>query len=194
MRAASTRIVTFIVVVSGLATIFACRGKVRVPKEHRATGETCPGTRGTPPEPSKPGDKVYAGDKCTKHADCTAGRNGRCFQGRKGNDCSYDECTSDADCKGGKGACKCRENASLSAANVCHTGGNCRVDADCDGNYCSPSLGSCGHYGGYAGFFCHSRKDECIDDSDCKKGDRPGSCRYVEEVGHFKCDSSECAG
>jgi hypothetical protein len=46
--------------------------------------------------------------------------------------------------------------------------GNCRVDADCGaGGYCSPSslTFTCGD--GLAGYYCHTKADLCIDDSDC---------------------------
>lgn len=168
---------------------------VRVPKKHRAGATACPHERGTPPEPSggqRP--SIPADNSCSKHADCTSGKNGRCFPQRGGARCSYDNCYADADCGTGKeaGACVCRDSGTATGANYCLRG-NCRTDADCGGNYCSPSLGSCGHMGGNVGFFCHSKKDECVDDEDCKPF-HDGACRYVPEAGAFKCSTSECVG
>lgn len=132
-------------------------------------------------------------DKCTSHADCTAGRNGRCTEmPRLGTyECSYDACEVDTDCgaAGTSGVCSCR--VGIGEANVC-LAGNCRVDGDCAGNYCSPSQGTCGAFGGNVGYFCHVAADECVDDPDC--GTPASTCRFEPAVGHFKCSDSQCAG
>ena len=187
-----------------MAAAISCKtspfASARVPMKHRAASQDCPHERGSRPEPAA----LTRGpsDQCTKDADCTQKPNGRCFVQRGGARCSYDACYSDTDCAGGpgekgSGTCECRSSATSVVANTCKWG-NCRTDADCHGNYCSPSLGTCGHMGGIVGYFCHARKDECIDDSDCKgkddKSPRDGACRYVEEVGHFKCSTMECVG
>ncbi len=168
--------------------------------------------------PCTPPDSSSCG-QCTKDSDCTQGTNGRCgvdgpiaYKG-----CSYDECFSNPDCEGGM-PCECRSSSASSANNHCVTGSNCRVDSDCGpGGYCSPSIldnlcqcagspalcgdsgaecfvnstpvpcscgDSCGH-----GYFCHTRCDTCIDDSDC--GGR-GTCNY-DVVNHL-WDCSECMG
>lgn len=109
--------------------------------------------------------------------------------------CSYDNCGSDAECTldgGGKRACACREEGGQ-GANVC-LGGSCAIDMDCPGNYCSPSQGTCGQYGGTIGYFCHSAADECVDDTDCKFPVVEGTCRFNPQVGHFRCEDSQCAG
>lgn len=187
-----------------MAMAVACKtspfGRTRVPMKHRAVAQECPRERGVRSQPSIV--KRGSGDACATDADCTQKTNGRCFIERGGARCSYDSCFSDAECTGLAGdkslwMCQCRESAQSLAVNSCKKG-NCRTDADCNGNYCSPSFGTCGHMGGVVGYFCHSRKDECVDDSDCKSKDdkspHDGACRYIEEVGHFKCSTSECMG
>ena len=154
----------------------------REPKKHRVSSAACPQTR-------PPGSVPYPGF-CKSDAECTDGKNGRCTpSGRRGGpSCTYDQCFSDSDCKGT--VCECREGGA-SGPNVCKAG-NCRTDADCKGSYCSPSLGSCGHFTGPVGYFCHGKDDECVDDGDCDG--KEGACRFVREVGHFKCSTSECRG
>jgi hypothetical protein len=149
---------------------------------------------------------------CTQDSDCTDGLDGRCFQ--QGPDpvatCSYNQCLSDSDCEGGV-PCECYASSTTLTPNMCVTGSNCAVDSDCghDG-YCSPSLvnggcvclstalcgdsgacyagdmkvpcscgDSCGH-----GYFCHTPKDECIDDTDCSNG---GSCNYNRLTDRWEC-------
>jgi hypothetical protein len=111
--------------------------------------------------------------------------------------CSYDDCFKDEDCAANT-PCGCRASASDDTKNTCLVGSTCRTDADCgEGGYCSPSLHqvscscvsaafckpdsgkcfegttevpckcgeSCGH-----GYYCHTPKDTCLDDSDCPAG------------------------
>ena len=129
-----------------------------------------------------------------------------------GATCSYDACFTDRDCPDNQ-ACDCRAT-SASLANSCLTGGNCRVDSDCGeggAGYCSPSqidsfcfcpsTALCGDSGAscYAGdqqvscscgdscghsYFCHTKKDSCIDDSDCASGQ---SCNYDTVNGIWDC-------
>jgi hypothetical protein len=103
--------------------------------------------------------------------------------------CTYDACVSDGDCKLG-GPCVCRSN--LAGANTC-LAGNCRVDADCGaGGSCSPTYDfGCGHYIGIVGYFCHTPRDSCLDDSDCAP---PGECRHNPATGAWVCASSQCVG
>ena len=90
---------------------------------------------------------------CSRDADCVAGINGRCdpMMRSPGCACSYDQCFADADCTTG-GPCECRPPIPINVAggqsapaptptNTCKQG-NCRIDANCGGSYCSPSLGS----------------------------------------------------
>jgi hypothetical protein len=160
----------------------------RVPKFHRATATACPTDR--PPghvEPASTG-------ACAKDADCTTGKNGRCWGGLVPNTCTYDECTADADCP--SAVCDCRNDAHLGQPNVCFKG-NCRTDADCKGDYCSPSAV---HVGfdcigvpiGSWGYFCHTATDECVDDADC--GAAGKQCIFDVEVVHWKCMQPACPG
>jgi hypothetical protein len=184
----------------------------REPQKHRLSGSLCPGQRG--PGASGPGAECPPDAglpvACWQDSDCTAGSNGRCFTYRGYlacmGQCTYDACGSDSDCPGDV-PCDCRPSESSSAANVCVTASNCRVDSDCGPcGYCSPSQvgarcfcpstalcpdgggacyvgtasgwqevpcecgDACGH-----GYFCHTPRDTCIDDSDCV-GD--GTCNY----------------
>ena len=126
--------------------------------------------------------------------------------------CSYDECADDSDCPAAA-PCLCRPSATSGAANFCYGGGNCRVDGDCGpGGFCSPSLvndlcacvdtpcppdagavcsvngvevpcmcNSCGH-----GYYCHTRQDACLDDSDCPSG---ASCNYDTFTARWRCSA-----
>jgi hypothetical protein len=111
-------------------------------------------------------------------------------------------CRTDEACGAGK-ACEC-EGGFRSDNNVCVEAG-CRVDSDCApvnaacgaAGHCSPSLGSCGHYTKTVGYYCHTPKDECIDDADCSgQGSFGGKpyCKFEPSVGHWKCSTQECAG
>jgi hypothetical protein len=133
---------------------------------------------------------------CKQDGDCTAGTNGRCGPAGRinGCSCSYDQCFADADCPQGS-VCECRATSPSgvgSGTNVCKAS-NCRVDKDCPGSYCSPSLGSCGNYFGVVGYFCHTPADKCTDDADCAK-QGGGDCRWVPTTGAWLCQTSQCAG
>jgi hypothetical protein len=98
------------------------------------------------------------------------------------------------------GPCECRPSAqdvaapTNSVSNVCKQG-NCRTDADCGaGGYCSPSLGACGNYGGVIGYYCHTKRDACVDDADCTKSGGTGDCRFDQVTGAWACATSQCAG
>ena len=149
---------------------------------------------------------------CGQDSDCTAGTNGRC--GEEGPAayliCSYDQCFADSDCEGGV-PCTCRGTAAR--PNLCQTGSNCTVDADCGpGGYCSPSLvnnacfcdstqpcsdaGGCSRVNGISvpcecgdtcahGYFCHTRCDACVDDSDCGG---PATCNYDAVDQRWECN------
>jgi hypothetical protein len=131
---------------------------------------------------------------CHSNSECTEGRNGRCDGNpHDGYRCTYDQCYADSECGGGVCACN---GASRATNNVCLPGG-CRVDADCGASgYCSPTLGSCGHYGKNVAYYCHTADDECVDDDDCSANasGQKGYCAYEKSIGHWKCSTSECAG
>lgn len=155
--------------------------KQRPAKLHRASAGVCSRTR----DPGKTGWGTPS--DCKSDAECKAGQNGRCTQFGLRAGCTYDDCFADADCKakGVGDVCACRTGAG--AANQC-VGGNCKIDADCNGWSCSPSLGSMGRIQGVVGYYCHGPQDACIDDEDCTSG---ASCRYAPPLGHFACSSSE---
>jgi hypothetical protein len=188
----------------------------RVPQKHRPAGTACPAPRGPgsglPSNCTADAGGPRAGilplpQECQADTDCVAGTNGRCqpFGGpiaSCGTNCSYDACSADSDCPAGQ-PCECRGSAADSSANVCLTGGNCRVDGDCGpGGFCSPSqiesfcfcpspalcpeggvtctagntqvACACGDSCGHS-TFCHTPNDECLDDADCAGN---GTCNY----------------
>ena len=175
----------------------------RVPAVHRAAAVSCDGTRpyfdaGAPKTDAAVGPPV----ECRTHADCTSGVNGRCVgNGHDGWRCTYDACFSDADCPGTDGGpgggragvCAC-ENGFRSDNNSCLYAGDCRTDADCGTRgYCSPTLGMCGGYAPFIGYYCHTAADECIDDADCT-GTGINYCAWSELKGHWACSNSICVG
>jgi hypothetical protein len=159
----------------------------RVASAHRGSATACPTDR-------PPGPGGLPAGSCTKDADCTAGKNGRCLVDIGGKvSCSYDECVADTDC--GTGVCDCR-NKQNREANTCIKG-NCRTDGDCKGQSCSPSGVHVDPYctggipiGSY-GWFCHTAADECLDDTDCKALDF-GACVLDTDVVHWKCRALSC--
>lgn len=155
---------------------------------HRAEATECDHSRppGTTPTAGPP-----AG--CTTDAECTEGINGRCTgNGHDGWNCSYDACFLDSECAGG-GVCSC-DGESRSGSNVCATG-NCQTDSDCSVGYCSPTLGSCGHYTGPVGWYCHTCEDTCLNDSDCVSASgASGYCAFDPLLAHWACSTNECVG
>jgi len=72
--------------------------------------------------------------------------------------------------------------------------GNCQVDADCGtGGYCSPTpalpcnMNGRDLYCQGVGYYCHTPKDECVDDSDCQGVGSPG-CLYDQSAGYWMCE------
>jgi hypothetical protein len=128
--------------------------------------------------------------ECRSHEDCAdRGPNARCVEGRGDFWCTWDACFSDDDCDSGS-ACQC-EGGFWSDHNVCLDQGNCRTNDDCGANYCSPSLGDCGHYTGPVGYFCHGDADTCVDDEDCEDN---GYCAFNPALENWACSNAECAG
>jgi hypothetical protein len=160
----------------------------RVPKQNRPQGGSCPAQRGPGPTVSNTG-----GNSCTKDADCTAGHNGRCVPlgfGPLVYSCSYDECFVDSDCPGNV-PCDCRDSDSSLAPNVCGTGSECRVNADCASSsscgWCSPTeVPSQFCFGRNTTYVCHTPSDTCIDDADCGMS---GSCNLDPMTKHWACVS-----
>lgn len=157
------------------------------PALHRATAEPCDRIRSEQSYDPNPENA-----ECQVHADCTEGENGRCVgNGHDGWYCTYDLCFADSECEN---VCAC-EGGFRSDHNICIPG-NCRVDADCGaGGFCSPSLGSCGHYDKFAGYWCRTAQDTCLNDADCETAEAPqGYCAWLPEAGHWGCSTSECVG
>ena len=178
-----------------------------VPEKHHPALSSCSHDRAPirtsadagPPDPfldsGRPGD-------CVIDADCTAGQNGRCtpLGGWGARQCTYDECFVDGDC-GARGVCECGvlNAGTRTQANRCSRNGDCTIDADCGpGGYCSPNVQSdnqsCGGPAP-AGYFCHTAKDECVNDKDCfgKKGGN--ACVFAPERGIWACGAiAICAG
>ncbi|MEZ4475347.1 MAG: hypothetical protein R3F60_32040 [bacterium] len=157
------------------------------PDVHRAEATPCDDERSLQSYDPDPQNA-----ECQTHDDCQAGRNGRCVgNGHDGWYCTYDECLADAECDN---VCAC-ENGFRSDHNVC-IGGNCRVDADCGpGGFCSPSLGDCGHYDKFRGYWCRTTEDTCLNDADCDTAESPnGYCAWLPEEGHWGCSTAECVG
>jgi hypothetical protein len=177
----------------------AAKKKGVVPERHREAAVACSTDKvkgDAEPRAADAGAKPSWGrtPECAKDADCTAGKNGRCSIAGGGRmppyaQCIYDGCYADADC-GKKSACICGSGAA--SGHYCMSG-NCATDADCGASYCSPSLGSCGGYGGYVGNYCHGADDECTNDADCKSKDG-GYCAWSEEVNHWRCSYNHCVG
>ncbi|MDB4981872.1 MAG: hypothetical protein JWM82_2624, partial [Myxococcales bacterium] len=130
----------------------------------------------------------------------TVGLRGRCLQGSGpacNTSCSYDQCATDADCPGNT-PCSCRSSDSETAPNLCLSGGNCRIDADCgEGGYCSRSVPSDRCNGHFlfcevkcgTGYFCHTSKDTCANDTDCGGG----FCGYDLDSQSWACIAGACS-
>jgi len=135
---------------------------------------------------------------CTSDADCVGvagfSATGRCIPFNGQMLCSYDTCTGDSDCGAGPAVCLCAGQwhvfSAVSPGNACRSG-NCRVDSDCPGTLCSPSVGFGATFYGYVGTYCHTPQDQCRCDSDCPG---PGSCAYNPAVGIWACASYGPAG
>jgi hypothetical protein len=147
--------------------------------------DTSPPPDGPPPETPtyhRPNDSQCAtkpapGDctlmekfTCTTDSQCTdGGVNGRCIESNGGAldcYCTYDMCQMDTDCLKGE-LCVCHGSAYTdNVGNTCMPG-DCRIDSDCgpDG-FCSPTHGTSG-CGAVTGYYCHTAKDTCVNDSDC---------------------------
>ena len=163
------------------------------PAHHRTAEVSC----GTPPASAPKASAPASGAPlptqfCSVDADCTAGNNGRCERSNFGMQCVYDRCFVDADCDSGS-VCIC--SAPGGFGNHCGQVG-CRLDADCPGSWCSPTFSSCGEYSGVVGYACHTRQDECVDDTDCKDPSMLSTpyCMYDPAVAHWICSTSRCAG
>lgn len=154
------------------------------PVNHRPNDTQCLGA--APSGNCHPGDGGT--DLCSTDSQCVdVGVNGRCIQdirGSVGCSCTSDTCADDSACPTGQ-TCACHGSPYDGAGNHC-VRGNCRVDADCGpGGWCSPTvtLSSCGQV---AGYYCHTPKDQCVNDSDCGNGS-PQACGYDTTAGYWYC-------
>lgn len=162
-----------------------------VPDKHRAAHEACdprdtpaPGTMKYEPMPPTP-----LGPACKTKADCKAKPNGRCAKGN----CTWDGCYEDKDCKDGKTVCTCEQDGEKGY--YCKSG-DCAIDADCpESGFCSPSWSStCGAFLGVVGWYCHTKRDECTNDSECTKGEEKGYCAFDPDKKHWRCGYGHCVG
>lgn len=131
---------------------------------------------------------------CSSDSQCTSGVDGRCVISGGGAlycSCTYDTCMHDTDCPTGQ-TCACHGSAYVGGDGNSCVPGNCRVDADCGaGGYCSPSFSLMG-CGGLAGYYCHTPKDACINDSDCGANDNV--CVYDAAAGYWECKMALLCG
>lgn len=159
-------------------------GPTGAPRVHRATATACPVQRG-------PGNFLSnVSESCGSDADCSDGVNGRCMAplgGAADNVCTYDACSTDADCT--NAVCDCRPDAISSAPNRCLIG-NCKVDSDCgQGGYCSPSVAFDRVNYPYAGYYCRTAEDRCLNDEDCEPN--TARCAYNPSYGYWACSNSQ---
>jgi hypothetical protein len=171
-------------------------GKIKktspVPEKHRAEHAKCQVADTAAPKTTtfKPMAPQPPGPPCSTRSDCKAGKGARCAAGH----CIYDQCYEDGDCKA---VCECIDHTEHGTGGHFCRQGNCSIDADCGSdNYCSPTFGfSCGSYSGVVGYYCHTNKDECLNDGDCHEaGTAYGYCAYDTEKGHWRCGYAECDG
>lgn len=156
--------------------------KLLEPRKHRATAEACSRVDG----PATATHAKHApGTPCLTATDC--GFLSRCVGGH----CRTDQCYTDSDCKSELSVCACDP---MDHGHRCLPS-DCQVDADCGpGGFCSPSFGlHCGSYHGVLSYHCHTPKDDCLDDSDCKKSGY-GYCAFESKSGHWICGKQECDG
>lgn len=118
--------------------------------------------------------------ECFRDADCTNGKDGRCIVASGGlagsrQVCVYTECTSDGECGAGK-VCQCNGTGSSCVQAYC------RTDAECtDKLGCSPAAD---------GYRCHTKSDECVDDTDCGVAATRTYCDFDGQKGHWVCKRS----
>jgi hypothetical protein len=176
------------------------------PSQHRASAVACAnsadasfsGQDGAAPGPVNPDGGGWI--SCSTASSCPACANGltdRCLTsgggGSSGSYCGCDQCSRDQDC-GATNVCTCEGEIPGEASgvgNIC-VSANCRVDADCGpGGFCSPTWVS--YFGRLRvdGYYCHTPKDQCGDDSDCPASTR---CSYSVESAQWVCFNAFVAG
>jgi hypothetical protein len=180
----------------------------RIPANHRPSDTQClqPAPAGTCDAISGCADGGGAGIcltspdpsrwTCLSDGDCgDAGISSRCSKqfGLAGCFCTSDRCVGDGDCPSGQ-TCACHGAPYMFGFGSACVPGNCRVDADCGARaYCSPTpalpcnMNGRDLYCQGVGYYCHTPKDQCIDDSDCQGAGFPG-CLFDQSAGYWKCE------
>src|ERR1017187_5271436 len=158
----------------------------RIPVNHRASDIQCaqPAAAGTCP------GNMCPTSLCSSDGGCAdGGGSGDCFTSAF----SSSACSSDSDCPRGQ-TCACHGSPYMFGSGNGCVPGNCQVDGDCGtGGYCSPTPGLPCNMNGRdlycqgLGYYCHTPKDECVDDSDCQGVGSPG-CLYDQSAGYWKCE------
>jgi hypothetical protein len=101
-------------------------------------------------------------------------------------ECTYDACFHDTDCNAGE-VCACHGSAYVGGFGNACVQGDCRVDSDCGaGGWCSPSTDPSSCAGGLLGYYCHTPKDTCVNDSDCNLKGGAYACAY--QSGFWQCE------
>lgn len=173
-----------------VAVVAACHGKAEFPYQHREAPQACaldPRFADAGAAVATPTATAGVDEPCSRDDECTKGVHGRCvMHGHAASHCSYDACMSDGDCAAGK-TCACQDDGNRCVPS------NCRTDAECGGLGCSPTEArSCNSYGGIIGYYCHTKKDSCTDQSDCGAH---SSCDYEPSAGRWVCvDHGVCVG
>jgi hypothetical protein len=185
------------------ATSMVCSA---APADAALPGQGYDGSAGNPADAGEPaqsydgsaGGSVSSDDGgfCSTPDTCPACANGlqrRCITGGgtlSHNFCGCDECNSDQDCSPTT-VCNCggTRGQQGSFGNQCIPA-NCRVDSDCGpGGFCSPSWFSYFGYMVIDGYYCHTPRDQCLNDADC-----PTGCSYYLPGGFWKCFVPGIAG
>jgi hypothetical protein len=176
-----------------VGTIDPLPGTVSLDGPHRPTPIAC----GVSVSPGKQGPDGALTDGCSTDADCNPGgpyKPGRCISYQGAQHCTFDNCLQDSDCAM-DGVCSCQEQtrgrSAIWSGNVC-VAANCRSDAECaETHFCSPSRGSESPFSAAYGYFCHTKKDRCGTDSDCRASE---SCAFDPQAGAWACSDARGAG
>jgi len=173
---------------AGVTDTGATDAPVLVPTDHRPDDSQC----ATPRGPGSCSSVTGPGLMCTSDSQCAdGGVGGRCTAsggGPAGCTCTYDGCQTDSECGTGQ-LCVCHDSAYSYGGNACMPG-NCRVDSDCGaGGYCSPAHGTtnCGYVSGY---YCHTTRDLCANDSDCSSTSGANVCTWSATDNRWECQTA----
>lgn len=197
---ASLFLIGMLVVAAWLFGGFTMLRRTSKPSRSRPSAPVCAVERG----PGKP--RHQPSSKCQTDAECTTGKNGRCQPAADWgrmipvDECTYDACLVDNDC-GPNALCECGHDATTEGGGVHHcVPAECRTDADCGSQACSPSIGLCMRGYSSGKYYCHTVLDECRQDSDCPRprsskrayGPVDVRCGYSTATRRWVCMSEEC--